>query len=168
MEDIELYAIEKARLKKSREDIEFFLAFLIKLAPIFNLPITTTDANHIIIANLKASDINQAKQIIEEKVTAEFEGRLAVWPPWNQHQRFLEIKNKKYTDLPLTANTESQQYECSISSKIDFNDAVIYANKLYSYQELIRWYVQQGTDPFTNIPIDLSKIYRIEAQNKYI
>ena len=165
MEDIELYAIEKVRLNKSREDIEFFLAFLIKLAPIFNLPITTTDANYTDMANLKASDISEAKQIIEEKVTAEFENRLAEWTPWNQHQRFQKIKNKKYTDLPLTANIESQQHECNISGKTDFDDIVIYANKLYSHQELIRWYVQQGTDPFTNIPIDLSKIYRIKTKS---
>jgi hypothetical protein len=164
MEDIELYAIQKSNSNKSIEDIEFFLEFLIRLAHIFNLPITTVEANHTVIANLTTSDIKQAKKIIEEKITAEFENRLAEWTPWQQHQRFQNIKDKKYTSLPIIANSKTQQHECSISSKTNFDDAVVYGNNIYSYHELTRWYVQQGTDPFTNTPIDLSKIYRIETQ----
>jgi hypothetical protein len=163
MEDIELYAVEIAKRKKSSEEIEFFLALLIQLIPIFHLPITTEDANYTGIASLSNREIKQAETIIGEKVTSGFKQRLAEWEPWKQHQRFQRIKNKKYTELPIKTINQQQKHECIISRKINCNDPVKYAGNFYSYDELKKWYVKNGTDPCTKIPIELSEIYKIET-----
>lgn len=168
--EIKLYAItQAAKIRAEEEEIEFILAYLIKLSDYFSLPITVKEMNHAGIPNINDDDVAIACEIINTKVTDEyFNNWLINWEPWQKHKRRWSLK--AYADLTsktINENNISIDERCIISmDKLeDITDPVYYNNQLYSYESLAKWFIEKGTNPLdaTEV-INIDNIYSYSSQ----
>ncbi|MGH2611836.1 MAG: hypothetical protein ACRDFB_02160, partial [Rhabdochlamydiaceae bacterium] len=84
------------------------------------------------------------------------------WSPWVQHKRRMSVP--AYEKL---LSVENQVIEFAIDGQEDSKKIVFYQSKAYDYDFFIKWYVENGRDPLTRQPIDLSKLYRFSKTGMF-
>lgn len=142
------------------DEIEVYLAFHIGLADRFKLPVKTRNMIFRRLANITDAKIAKFGDEIEKECTKDqLEAYLQTWSPWIKFQK--EQSAPKYETLSLKPLPIKMENLCTITS-VTPEQPVFYEGNIYEYDAFIKCYAANGKDPFTQKPIDLKKIFRLE------
>jgi hypothetical protein len=166
-EVIEQYGVSHARKNGSIEEVEFVLAYMVALAPLFDLPFKIEQANYTEMAGITPEDIQQLCNKVNEITDTYVETQLKHEAFWQKHQRRFASEWKSYAELPVVDSSVSYNDEdiemISRESVKDIPDLVFYNNHFYSYESLYQWFIERGTDPLSpDTLIDINNVYAVK------
>ncbi len=140
------------------DEIEIHLAFQTTLAERFKLRLSTRNMIFRGCAQIKTDEIHEIGDVIEKECTQDaVEKFLSTWSPWITYQRRNVVPSyESLKSIPAT----KKEYECCIGLE-PTTQPVMYAERVYDYDAFVECFTLSGKDPFTNQPIDLSKLVRI-------
>ena len=137
--------------------IEVELAFQIGVRQQLDLPGST---QHMIFrgcANVSDQDIANAVQHVNTHCSeTQLEVYLAQWAPWQKFQRLLAAPSFDQ----LASTTVASIDDCFFSRK-KTNKMVMLNDIHLDYDALVKAYLENGKNPFTNTPMDWSSVVRL-------
>ena len=137
--------------------IEVELAFQIGVRQQLDLPGST---QHMIFrgcAHVSDQDIANAVQHVNTYCSeAQLEVYLAQWAPWQKFQRLLAAPSFDQ----LASTTVASIDDCFFSRK-KTNKMVMLNDIHLDYDALVKAYLENGKNPFTNTPMDWSSVARL-------
>lgn len=136
--------------------IEVMLDFKAKLRKTLNLPINLEDMNYWSRGNVPKKHIKEAKEYVLNQSTPDaLDAFLSNWAPWKK----LKDKQSVPDYLALDTCTPPAEQECLICREVT-DQMVVLNNRPYDYENLKKWYLEAGTDPFTREKIIWSEVKR--------
>ena len=137
--------------------IEVELAFQIGVRQQLDLPGST---QHMIFrgcANVSDQDIANAVQHVNTYCSeTQLEVYLAQWAPWQKFQRLLAVPSFDQ----LASTTVASIDDCFFCRK-KTNKMVMLSDIHLDYDALVKAYLENGKNPFTNTPMDWSSVVRL-------
>ena len=137
--------------------IEVELAFQIGVRQQLDLPGST---QHMIFrgcANVSDQDIANAVQHVNTHCSeTQLEVYLAQWAPWQKFQRLLAAPSFDQ----LASTTVASIDDCFFCRK-KTNKMVMLSDIHLDYDALVKAYLENGKNPFTNTPMDWSSVVRL-------
>ena len=162
LEKIKQLVKEHAKLNKL-DEIEVELVLQIGLKDELKLPVLTEYMDE---DSRKGAfiDVKEALSTIEKQCTHEaFEQYLKDWEPWQQLERQKSIK--AFEALPIR-HVESIEV-CGLSYE-KTQQMVLVGPTYVDYDLLCKAYINNGNDPFTNLPLDWSSVIRLHVTEEVI
>ena len=152
------------------DDVEVFLAFETGLIDRLNLPVSTRRMlyrAHVPLAQLEAAAC-EAEQIDASPTLQE--RFLTTWDPWRRFLRQRDSRAHRWEcvlEEPTIAPTVAATLRCPITQK-DFAELTnaVFIHRgvsitVFEYAEFMVWWVDEGTTPDSQTPIELSALRRI-------
>jgi len=140
------------------DEIEVSLAFQTELTKRFKLPISTENMIFRRCAGATKEQIQAYGDAIEKEYTEEkLDNFLKIWSPWLKHCRREEVP--PYKELESISSVK-KEHECCILG-VETDTPVEYGGNVYAYNAFVKLYLDNGQDPFTRKPIDLSQLKRV-------
>ena len=137
--------------------IEVELAFQIGVRQQLDLPGSTQNMIFRGCANVSDQDIANAVQHVNTHCSeTQLEVYLAQWAPWQKFQRLLAAPSFDQ----LASTTVASIDDCFFSRK-KTNKMVMLNDIHLDYDALVKAYLENGKNPFTNTPMDWSSVVRL-------
>lgn len=136
--------------------VEVMLHFKTRLRNKLNLPINVQNMNYRSSSGVLPKYISEAAEFVLNQSTPEaLDDFLSNWAPWKK----LKDKQSIPDYLALDTCTPPADQECSITGEAT-DEMVVLNNRVYDYENLKKWYLEAGTDPFTREKILWSEVKR--------
>ena len=137
--------------------IEVELAFQIGVRQQLDLPGSTQNMIFRGCANVSDQDIANAVQHVNTHCSeTQLEVYLAQWAPWQKFQRLLAAPSFDQ----LASTTVASIDDCFFCRK-KTNKMVMLSDIHLDYDALVKAYLENGKNPFTNTPMDWSSVVRL-------
>lgn len=170
LDKIRSYSVDfqsRKELPRPGGHIEVENVFHISLAESYGLPVSIrrlASPGKRRVAMVTEQDINELKNFLDLAYTTEFDQFLENWLPWKKNQRKLSVMRYELLDqVPF----QQDMSQCLIT--LEEADDLVYLNgSPYSYSELKKWYICEGTDPLTRGPMCWGDVNRVQRYGAVI
>ena len=157
LDAVKRFARDHMKTLSWMDAIEVELAFQIGVRQQLDLPGST---QHMIFrgcANVSDQDIANAVQYVNTYCSeTQLEVYLAQWAPWQKFQRLLAAPSFDQ----LASTTVASIDDCFFCRK-KTNKMVMLSDIHLDYDALVKAYLENGKNPFTNTPMDWSSVARL-------
>jgi len=171
LEVVHRHGAAKVQASKFVDPIEVYLALEIHLAKTLNLPVSTRHMLFEACANLTAQEIQATRIDALNTINdpAQVQEYLHQWQPWQQYERqqaMLAINPHQLKQAPERLDATA----CLISGDElhEIVSPVQVGTSLYSFDSLMNWWVDKGTNPATQQQLAVSDIYSLNTQQQIL
>jgi len=144
------------------DDVCVFLRFEIELREVLNLPV---DATAMIFPNyiqITDAELQAAEREASEVTDEAFESWLLSWEEWKRQKRLETAQNMHWDDLDIDQSVSASRVPKTDLSGEALVDPVVLRRQIWSLRDLLRHWVETGSD-LTNAALlveDLTKNIR--------
>lgn len=157
------------------DQIEVALRFEVVLQRRLNLPVVSRNWHFADRYWIPEDTVSAAQEAAHRAVTrpSAIDQFLTQWEPWKLHMRQLEVNHFAYNRLPERLwqgdPTPLQKLLCVITQEAlhALKQPVFLGApphlRVFEHDALLTWWCQDGRDPLTREPLDLTELYRLHS-----